>query len=151
MGAVSPSKMPKAKTITRKDDPNEVTMYAKGGKVKKFGRGDSVKDDFDKINKANERKPPVPAPKPKPDNTPLPPTGEYKGGDDLVTKNKAKGGKVNWIKGAIKKPGALRASLGAKKGAPIPAKKLAKAAKAPGKLGQRARFAQVLKGFKKGK
>jgi hypothetical protein len=141
--------MPKAKTITRKDDPNEVTMYAKGGKVKKFGRGgDSVKDDFDKINKANERKPPVPAPKPKPDNTSLPPTGEYKGGDDLVTKNKAKGG---FIKGAIKKPGALRSALHAKKGEPIPAGKLAKAAKAPGKLGQRARFAEMLKGFKKKK
>ena len=66
-------------------------------------------------------------------------------------KEMAKGGKANWIKGAIKKPGALRASLGAKKGEPISAKKLDKAAKAPGKLGQRARFAQVLKGFKKGK
>jgi len=33
MGAINPSKMPKAKTITRKDDPNEVTMYAEGGKV----------------------------------------------------------------------------------------------------------------------
>lgn len=60
----------------------------------------------------------------------------------------AKGGK-NWIKGAIKKPGALRAALGAKPGKSIPAGKLAKAAKAPGKLGQRARFAEVLKGFKK--
>lgn len=63
----------------------------------------------------------------------------------------AKGGKANFIQKAIKKPGALRAELGAKKGKPIPAAKLAKAAKAPGKLGQRARFAQVLKGFKKGK
>lgn len=62
----------------------------------------------------------------------------------------AKGGKSkNFIAGAIKKPGALRAELGAKKGEPIPAKKLAKAAKAPGKLGQRARFAQVLKGMRK--
>ena len=149
MGTMSPSKMPKAKTITRKDDPNEVTMYAKGGKVKKFGRGgDSVKGDFERINDAEKRKPPVPAPKPKPDNTPLPPTGEYKGGDDLVTKNKAKGG---FIKDAIKKPGALRASFGTKKGETIPAKKLAKAAKAPGKLGQRARFAEMLKGFKKKK
>jgi hypothetical protein len=87
MGAVKASKMPKAKTITRKDDPNEVTMYAKGGKL------------------------------------------------DIAK--------------AIKKPGALRASLGAKKGEPIPAKKLAKAAKAPGKLGQRARFAEMLKGFRK--
>ena len=88
MGVMSPSKMPKAKTITRKDNPDKVKMYAEGGKA-------------------------------------------------------------NWIKDAIKKPGALRASLGAKKGEPIPAGKLAKAAKAPGKLGQRARFAEMLKGFKK--
>lgn len=90
MGDMKASKMPKGKKIIRKDDPNEVTMYAKGGSAK-------------------------------------------------------------FIQKAIKKPGALRAALGAKKGEPIPAKKLAKAAKAPGKLGQRARFAQVLKGFKKGK
>lgn len=58
----------------------------------------------------------------------------------------AKGGKTsNWIQGAIKKPGALRAALGAKSGEPIPAGNLAKAAKAPGKLGQRARFAMTLK------
>ena len=60
---------------------------------------------------------------------------------------KAKDGK--WIQKAIKKPGALRASLGVKKGKDIPAKKLAKAAKAKGKLGQRARLAETLKGFKK--
>jgi hypothetical protein len=60
---------------------------------------------------------------------------------------KAKGGK--WIQKAIKKPGALRAQLGAKPGKPIPAGKLAKAAKAPGKLGQRARLAQTLKKMKK--
>jgi hypothetical protein len=35
MGIIDPSKMPTAKTITRKDDPNEVTMYAEGGKVSK--------------------------------------------------------------------------------------------------------------------
>lgn len=63
----------------------------------------------------------------------------------------AKGGKANFIQKAIKNPGALRAALGAKKDEPIPAKKLVKAAKAPGKLGQRARFAEMLKGFKKGK
>ncbi len=89
MGDMKASKMPKGKKVVRKDNPNVVTEYAKGGKL-----------DISK---------------------------------------------------AIKKPGALRASLGAKKGEPIPAKKLAKAAKAPGKLGQRARFAQLLKGFKKGK
>ena len=70
----------------------------------------------------------------------------YKGKTDeeLATK-KAKGG---WIKDAIKKPGALRKQLGAKPGKPIPAKKLAAAAKAPGKLGQRARLAQTLKKMK---
>ena len=52
------------------------------------------------------------------------------------------------IKKAIKKPGSLRASLGVKKGEKIPAKKLNKAAKAGGKLGQRARLAKTLKGFK---
>lgn len=61
-----------------------------------------------------------------------------------------KGGvaKKNWIADAIKKPGALRAQLGAKEGKPIPAKKLAAAAKKPGKLGQRARLAQTLKKMK---
>jgi hypothetical protein len=91
MGDIRASKMPGKKIIKRKDNPNDVAVYAKGGKAKL---------DISK---------------------------------------------------AIKKPGALRAQLGAKKGEKIPAGKLAKAAKAPGKLGQRARFAQLLKGFKKGK
>lgn len=59
----------------------------------------------------------------------------------------ADGGK--WISGAIKKPGALHEQLGVPQGEQIPAKKLAKAAKSSGKLGQRARLAQTLKGFKK--
>ena len=57
--------------------------------------------------------------------------------------------KGGWIKEAIKKPGALRASLGVKAGEKIPVKKLAAAAKKPGKMGQRARLAQTLKGLKK--
>ncbi len=57
--------------------------------------------------------------------------------------------KKNWIAGAIRKPGTLRESLGVKSGQTIPEGKLAKAAKAPGKMGQRARLAQTLKGFKK--
>jgi len=65
--------------------------------------------------------------------------------DDTDFTEYAKGG---WIKDAIKKPGALREELGVKKGEKIPAKKLAKAAKAPGKLGQRARLAETLKGMK---
>jgi len=55
----------------------------------------------------------------------------------------------NWIQKAIKKPGSLRRSLGVKKGQKIPAKKLNAAAKKGGKLGQRARLAKTLKGFKK--
>jgi hypothetical protein len=54
-----------------------------------------------------------------------------------------------WIQDAIKKPGALREQMGVKKGETIPAKALEKAAKAPGKLGQRARLAKTLKGMKK--
>jgi hypothetical protein len=33
MGDIAPSKMPKAKTIKRKDNPQDVTMYAEGGEV----------------------------------------------------------------------------------------------------------------------
>ena len=54
-----------------------------------------------------------------------------------------------WIKGAIKKPGALREAMGVKKGETIPAAKLAAAAKKPGKMGQRARLAQTLRKLNK--
>jgi hypothetical protein len=91
MGAMKASKMPGKKTIKRKDNPDDVSVYAKGGKAKL---------DISK---------------------------------------------------AIKKPGALREELGAKKGEKIPVGKLAKAAKAPGKLGQRARFAQLLAKMRKKK
>jgi hypothetical protein len=61
------------------------------------------------------------------------------------------GGNVSekWIQKAIKKPGALKKSLGVAEGKTIPAAKLAKAAKAPGKMGQRARLAKTLKGLGK--
>ncbi len=51
----------------------------------------------------------------------------------------------SWIKGVIKQPGALRKTMGVKKGEKIPTEKLAKAAKMPGKTGQRARLAQTLR------
>jgi hypothetical protein len=92
MGDIAPSKMPtKPKVIIRKDDPNKVYQYAKGGKV-------------------------------------------------MAEK---------WIQGAIKHPGSLRKALKAKAGEPIPAKKLAAAAKKPGKIGQKARLAETLKKLKK--
>ena len=53
--------------------------------------------------------------------------------------------KKNWISGAVSKPGALRKTLGAKKGEPIPQAKLEAAAKKGGKTGQRARLAITLK------
>ena len=52
---------------------------------------------------------------------------------------------AKWIKKAIKHKGALRKSLGVKKGEKIPATKLVKAAKAKGTLGRRARLAQTLR------
>lgn len=90
MGDIKPSKMPGKKIIKRKDNPDDVAVYAKGGKAKKLD-----------------------------------------------------------ISKAIKKPGALRAQLGVAEGKKIPAGKLAKAAKAPGRLGQRARFAQTLAKLRK--
>ncbi len=35
MGDINPSKMPSKKTIKRKDNPQDVEMYKKGGKVKR--------------------------------------------------------------------------------------------------------------------
>jgi len=55
--------------------------------------------------------------------------------------------KDKWIQSAIKKPGALKKSLGINPKNPIPPKMLNKAAKAPGKMGQRARLAKTLKGM----
>jgi hypothetical protein len=55
----------------------------------------------------------------------------------------------DWIKGAIGKPGSLHKALKVPGDKKIPAGKLAKAAKAPGKLGKQARLAQTLRSFKK--
>jgi hypothetical protein len=55
----------------------------------------------------------------------------------------------NWIKDAIKKPGALRKELGVKAGETIPPKKLAAAAKKSGRVGKRARLAETLKKLNK--
>lgn len=43
MGIMNPSKMPKAKTIRRKDNPDEVTVYAKGGESKVNEAGNYTK------------------------------------------------------------------------------------------------------------
>lgn len=58
--------------------------------------------------------------------------------------DEAGGGDKNWIAGAIEEPGALHKQMGVPEGEKIPAGRLEKAAKAPGKLGKRARLAQTL-------
>jgi hypothetical protein len=55
----------------------------------------------------------------------------------------------NFIKSAIKHPGALHRSLHVPAGETIPVSKIRAAAKKPGKLGQRARFALTLRGMSK--
>jgi hypothetical protein len=56
----------------------------------------------------------------------------------------------NWIQNAVNpaKKGLLRKELSAKPGKPIPEKKLEAAAKKGGKIGQRARFAENVRGLK---
>jgi hypothetical protein len=88
MGDIRSSKMPTSKTVRRKDNPDEVTVYKKGGKAK-------------------------------------------------------------WIQEAVQKPGSLRKSMGVKEGQKIPPKKLAAAAKKPGKMGKRARLAQTFAKMRK--
>ena len=50
----------------------------------------------------------------------------------------------NFIAGAIKKPGQLHRDLGVPQGQKIPKAKLEAAAHKPGKVGERARFAETL-------
>ena len=37
MGDINPSKMPKRRTVVRKDDPNKVDLFADGGHVNEAG------------------------------------------------------------------------------------------------------------------
>jgi len=70
------------------------------------------------------------------------PVKVYVGGKKIMAKEK-------WIQEAIKKPGALRKTLGVKAGKGIPEGKLEAAAKKPGVTGKRARLAKTLKSFNK--
>jgi hypothetical protein len=55
----------------------------------------------------------------------------------------------HFIQGAIKRPGQLHRDLGVPQGQKIPQGKLQAAAKRPGKVGQRARFAETLEGMRR--
>lgn len=57
-------------------------------------------------------------------------------------------GKKKWIQDMDMKKGALRKSLGVKKGEKIPMSKLKSAAKKGGKMGKRAVLAETLRKFK---
>lgn len=57
--------------------------------------------------------------------------------------------KKKFIQKAIKKPGALHKELHVDKDKKIPVKKLKRAAHEPGKIGQRARFAIILRKLSK--
>lgn len=48
MGVMNPSKMPRAKTIKRKDKPQDVTMFAKGGESKVNEAGNYTKPSMRK-------------------------------------------------------------------------------------------------------
>lgn len=55
----------------------------------------------------------------------------------------------NWIGDATKNKGGLHKSLGIPSGEKIPAKKIAAAAKLPGKVGKQARLAETLSKLRK--
>lgn len=135
MGDMRASKMPEGKTIIRKDKPQDVTMYADGGKVGLYANINAKRKRIAAGSGESMRKP----------GTKGAPTKDAFI-QSAKTAKMAGGGK--WIQGAIKKPGALHAQLGVPKDKPIPAKKLSAAAKKPGKLGRRARLAMTLKGMK---
>ena len=56
---------------------------------------------------------------------------------------------ADWIKGAIKHPGALHRDLGIPQGQKIPQRKLKQAEQAGGLTGRRARLAETLRAMRK--
>jgi len=65
MGAVIPSKMPKGKVIHRKDNPEDVTLYRKGGKV---GLYDNIHKKQERIANGSKEKMRKPGSKGAPSN-----------------------------------------------------------------------------------
>lgn len=115
--------------------------YKAGGRIKRDGGGklpspyEAMRSEERRGSVRVEEKNKMPSPQE---------AAESAGRTGDVPEGRKAGGR-KWIAGAIKKPGALRKSLGVKSGEKIPAKKLASAAEKGGKLGQRARLAQTLK------
>jgi hypothetical protein len=55
MGAIAPSKMPGKKVIHRKDDPNDVDMYAKGGPVGLYANINAKRKRGEKMRKPGQK------------------------------------------------------------------------------------------------
>lgn len=134
--------------------------YKAGGRTKKAGAGSVVKDLIDKVT---GYKSPMQTAKEQYGQVGKSGSARYTESDKTAMKEMVSGKsempspeeaaesaartgekRGGWIKDAIKKPGALRKSLGVKEGEKIPAKKLHAAAEKGGKLGQRARLAETL-------
>jgi len=145
--------------MLRKDDalpaPDEAMQrsgkfqdYKRGGKAKRASGG---RMDADYVGAASVTKggKPVTRPKDIEDREPREPrASDLYSGEQLkrLERGYKKGGSPKkWIGKAIEKPGALRKSLGVKKGETIPEKKLEAASEKGGKLGKRARLAETLK------
>jgi len=57
MGAIRPSKMPEAKTVVRKDNPNDVEVYKKGGPVGLYANIHAKQERIRHGSKEKMRKP----------------------------------------------------------------------------------------------
>ena len=55
MGDISPSKMPKGKKVERKDDPDTVDMYAKGGGVGLYANINAKRERGAKMRKPGQK------------------------------------------------------------------------------------------------
>ena len=55
MGAIAPSKMPKKRTIKRKDNPQDVAMYAEGGKVGLYANINAKRKRGEKMRKPGQK------------------------------------------------------------------------------------------------
>jgi hypothetical protein len=121
-------------------------LRKQGGPVLK-GEGVHAKDRHDRPRRARgggTRKPKPQSPYP----TPLPDMPGPLGATEGETPEVGGAAKGGWIKGAIKRPGALHRALHVPAGEKIPAKKLAKAAHSKNeRVRHEATLAKTLKGF----
>lgn len=115
---------------------------------KKHGKTDEGVTPYNLPQKSQDKAPKSPLERPEKQRERVPLKVPFEAAEDNPDSAMLEAEK--WIQGAIKKPGALKKQLGVPADEPIPAGKLAAAAKKGGKLGQRARLAQTLKKMHEG-